>query len=169
MVDEENLIDAWIPALEGVREKLADGARVADIGCRCGASTIRLAQAYPESRFWGFDDHEPSIRTARERAADAGIVDRVRFQVASARDFPGTGFDLVCHLDRLHDGVDPEGAARHAREVLAPKGTWMLEIRLGLGARADEARWRAVAERAGFRRFRRAAATPFHLVFEGRP
>jgi trans-aconitate methyltransferase len=168
MVDEENLIDAWIPALEGVREKLADGARVADIGCGRGASTIRLAQVYPESRFWGFDDHEPSVQAARRRAADAGIGDRVRFQVASARGFPGTGFDLVCHLDRLSDRGDPS-AARHAWEVLAPEGTWMLEIRLGLGARADEARLRAVAERAGFRRFRRAAETPFHLVFEGRP
>jgi SAM-dependent methyltransferase len=121
-----NLTEAWIPALGGVADRLREGGRVADVGCGYGASTILMALAYPASRFWGFDYHEPSVQVAVKRAADAGVGDRVKFEVASAQDYPGTGFDLVCHFDCLHDMGDPVGAARHARESLAQDGTWML-------------------------------------------
>jgi SAM-dependent methyltransferase len=121
-----NLVSAWIPALEGVDAKLRGGARVADIGCGHGSSTILLAQQYPDSEIVGFDYHQSSIETARKRAAEAGVADRVKFEVASAQDFPGTGYDLVCIFDALHDMGDPVGAARHIREALAEDGTWLL-------------------------------------------
>jgi len=120
-----NLVSAWIPALEGVEAKLKAGARVADIGCGHGASTIILAKAYPRSTFVGFDYHAPSIEQARERAAAAGVSDRTHFEVASAKSFPGT-YDLVAFFDCLHDMGDPVGAAAHVRQALGRDGTWML-------------------------------------------
>lgn len=121
-----NLVSSWIPALDGVEAKLRAGGRVADVGCGFGASTILLAQAYPEARLVGFDSHGPSIDAARARARAAGVADRVTFEVASATNYPGTGYDLVAHFDCLHDLEDPAGAARHVRETLAPGGTWMI-------------------------------------------
>jgi SAM-dependent methyltransferase len=121
-----NLVSAWIPALDGVEAKLLAGARVADIGCGHGSSTILLAQHYLDSEIVGFDYHQGSVDTARKRAAEAGVADRVRFEVASAQDFPGTGYDLVCIFDALHDMGDPVGGARHIREALAGDGTWLL-------------------------------------------
>jgi len=121
-----HLVSEWIPALDGVREKLERGARVADVGCGLGASAIILAKAFPKSRFVGFDYHAPSIEKARERARAAGVGDRVKFEVAAAKAFPGEQYDLVCFFDCLHDMGDPVGAARHVREALAPEGTWLL-------------------------------------------
>jgi SAM-dependent methyltransferase len=121
-----NLVANWIPALDGVKAKLEAGATVADVGCGHGASTILMAQAFPKSRFVGFDGHADSIRTANARAAAAGVSDRVRFEVASATDYPGAGYDLVAHFDCLHDMADPVGAARHAKKTLAKDGTWLI-------------------------------------------
>ncbi|MGD9764969.1 MAG: class I SAM-dependent methyltransferase [Candidatus Binatia bacterium] len=120
-----HLVQEWIPALDGVREKLTAGAHVADIGCGLGASTIILAKAFPRSTFVGFDYHAPSIERARDRAATAGVADRVRFEVASAQTYPGR-YDFAACFDCLHDMGDPVGAAVHVRESLAPDGTWML-------------------------------------------
>ena len=121
-----NLISSWIPALEGVTAKLEAGARVADVGCGLGASTILMAKQFPRSRFFGFDSHAASIATARKRAEEAGVTDRVTFEVAGATDYSGTGYDLVAHFDCLHDMENPEGAARHVRETIAPDGTWLI-------------------------------------------
>ena len=122
-----NLVAEWIPTLEGVEARLrAGGASVADVGCGHGASTIVLAREYPDAEIVGFDNHNQSITQARRRASDAGLADRVRFQVASAQDFPGSDYDLVCVFDALHDMGDPLGAARHICESLAAEGTWML-------------------------------------------
>jgi SAM-dependent methyltransferase len=121
-----NLVSAWIPSLDGVEAKLKAGARVADVGCGHGASTILMAQAYPASAFTGFDYHEGSIAQARATAERARVGDRVRFEVAPAKGYPGRGYDLVTMFDCLHDMGDPAGAARHVRESLAPEGTWML-------------------------------------------
>jgi 2-polyprenyl-3-methyl-5-hydroxy-6-metoxy-1,4-benzoquinol methylase len=121
-----NLTTSWLPALEGVEAKLVRGARVADVGCGLGASTILMAKTYPKSRFWGFDAHVASIEAARQRAEAAGVADRVVFEVARATEFPGTGYDLVAHFDCLHDMGDPTGAARHVRGALDADGTWML-------------------------------------------
>jgi SAM-dependent methyltransferase len=121
-----NLIQSWIPALDGMETKLRAGARVADIGCGHGASTIIMAQAYPQSRFVGFDSHPDSIDAANARARKAGIADRCRFEVAGAKGFPGTGYDLVTVFDALHDMGDPAGAARHVLSTLAPGGSWMI-------------------------------------------
>ena len=121
-----NLISSWIPALDGVEAKLTAGARAADIGCGHGASTILMAQSYPKSRFLGFDMHAPSIETANERAREAGVADRVTFDVASSTDYPGSGFDFVAHFDCLHDMGDPAGAAKHVAETLDRNGTWMI-------------------------------------------
>jgi SAM-dependent methyltransferase len=121
-----NLVQSWIPALDGVEAKLQAGAKVADVGCGYGASTIIMAEAYPNSHFWGFDYHEPSIRHAREIAAKAALSDRVTFDVATAKDYPGSDYDLVCHFDCLHDLGDPVGAAAHARETLKADGSWLL-------------------------------------------
>jgi SAM-dependent methyltransferase len=198
-----NLIPAWLPALDGVVAKLEQGASVADVGCGHGSSTILMAQAYPNSTFFGSDYHEGSIETARERAKEAG-VDNVRFEVAPAAGFSGGDYDLVTMFDCLHDMGDPAGAARHARDAIAKDGTWLVvepragdrveenlnpvgrayygfstllctpaslsqEVGLALGAQAGEARIRDVVTSGGFTRFRRAAETPFNLVFEARP
>ncbi|KAA0692526.1 class I SAM-dependent methyltransferase [Neorhizobium sp. P12A] len=121
-----HLIDEWIPALKGMKEKLERGARVADIGCGHGASTILMARAYPESKFHGFDYHGPSVERAREAAKEAGVSDRVTFEQAPANQFAGQGYDLVAMFDCLHDMGDPVGAGRHVRETLAPDGIWMI-------------------------------------------
>ncbi|MBL7494667.1 methyltransferase domain-containing protein [Frankia sp. AgB1.9] len=121
-----NLVSSWVPALDGVEEKLRAGALVADVGCGHGASTILLAQAYPNSTIVGFDNHAPSIDAARAAARTAGVADRARFEVASAQDFPGEEYALVCVFDALHDMGDPVGAARHIRASIAGDGTWLL-------------------------------------------
>jgi 2-polyprenyl-3-methyl-5-hydroxy-6-metoxy-1,4-benzoquinol methylase len=121
-----NLLSGWIPALEGVPAKLEAGARVADIGCGHGASTLIMAGAFPASTFVGSDYHEPSIEAARRAAERAGVADRVTFEVAGADEFAGGPFDLVCVFDALHDMGDPVGVARHVREQLADDGTWMV-------------------------------------------
>jgi SAM-dependent methyltransferase len=199
-----SLIPAWLPALDGVVEKLTAGAKVADIGCGHGSSTILMAQAFPSSTFVGSDYHEGSIETARRRAKDAGVADRVRFETADAASDHGEGYDLVTMFDCLHDMGDPVGAARQVHRMLAADGTWMIvepmagdrvednlnpvgrafygfstflctpaslsqEVGLALGAQAGEARIRDVVSSGGFTRFRRAAETPFNLVFEARP
>src|SRR5215475_3250537 len=120
------LTTQWIPALDGVEAKLRAGARVADVGCGHGASTIIMAEAYPKSTFVGFDYHRPSIDVARRSAEKAGVADRVRFETASAKEFPGTGYDLVAFFDCLHDMGDPVGASRHVLSTLAPDGTWLI-------------------------------------------
>ena len=120
-----NLVQSWIPALEGVEEKLRRGARVADVGCGQGASLLLLAEAFPASTFVGFDYHPGSVEAARQAAVDAGVEDRVDFQVAGADDFQGGEFDLVCVFNALHEWGDPIGAARHIRDALKPDGTWV--------------------------------------------
>jgi SAM-dependent methyltransferase len=199
-----NLTTSWLPALHGVVDRLEAGAKVADVGCGHGASTVLMARTYPKSRFTGFDYHGPSVARAREVASEEGVADRAGFEVASAQDFPGEGYDLVCIFDALHDMGDPVGAARRIRQALGPDGTWLLvepfahdemaenlnpigrlfysastmfctpaslsqPVALGLGAQAGERRLRDVVTQAGFTRFRRAAETPFNLVFEVRP
>jgi SAM-dependent methyltransferase len=121
-----NLVSSWIPALDGVEDKLRAGARVADVGCGHGSSTLLLAAAYPASSVVGFDYHGPSVEQARERAVDAGLADRVSFEVAGAADFPGEDHDLVAVFDALHDMPDPLAAARHIRDTLAGDGTFLL-------------------------------------------
>ena len=121
-----NLITAWIPALEGVDEKLKTGARVADVGCGLGASTVLMAKHYANSEFVGFDYHDKSIESARQRAKDAGVSDRIRFEVAKAKDYPGKDYDFVTFFDCLHDMGDPAGASAHVRRTLASDGTWMI-------------------------------------------
>src|SRR6266849_10846870 len=121
-----HLVSEWIPALEGVEEKLKRGARVADVGCGHGASTILLAKAYPKSTFYGFDYHGPSIEAARKSAQRAGVADRIAFEQAAAKAYPGTGYDLVAFFDCLHDMGDPVGAATHVLRSLAKDGTWMI-------------------------------------------
>ena len=120
------LVAEWLPALEGVVDKLEAGAKVADVGCGHGASTIVMAQAFPASRFVGFDYHGPSIATATERAREGGVSDRVRFEQGAAKDYPGSDYDLVCYFDCLHDMGDPVGAARHAYQSLKADGTVLL-------------------------------------------
>lgn len=198
-----NLVSSWIPALHGVQEKLGKGARVADVGCGKGASTILMAQSFPKSHFSGFDYHAASIDAARETAKSAGVDQRTSFEVAKAKEYSGGPYDFVTLFDCLHDMGDPVGAARHVRETLAPDGTWMIvepfaqdglkdnlnpvgrvyysfstllctpcsrsqEVGLCLGAQAGEARMREVVTSAGFSRFRRAAETPFNLIYEAR-
>jgi SAM-dependent methyltransferase len=199
-----NLVAEWLPALDDVVDKLERGGLVADVGCGHGSSTILMAQAFPNSTFVGSDYHEGSIETARRRAQEAGVADRVRFQVAPAAAYSGTDYDLVTMFDCLHDMGDPVGAARHVRGTLKPDGTWMIvepnagdrvednlnpigrayygfstllctpaslsqEVGLALGAQAGEARIKDVVQAGGCTRFRRAADTPFNLVFEARP
>ena len=121
-----HLIASWIPSLTGIEEKLSAGGTVADIGCGHGASTIIMAGAFPNSRFRGFDNHEKSIQRASEAAAAAGVSDRVTFEVADARTFPGENYDLVCFFDCLHDMGDPVGAARRAAAALADDGSALI-------------------------------------------
>ncbi len=121
-----NLVPSWLPALDGVVEKLERGATVADVGCGHGASTILMAKTFPRSTLVGSDYHAGSIETARERAREAGLTERIRFETAPASGFPGAGYDLVTMFDCLHDMGDPVGAARHVRSSLAPDGTWMI-------------------------------------------
>jgi SAM-dependent methyltransferase len=199
-----NLVNAWIPALEDVKEKLESGACAADVGCGKGASTLLMAKAFPKSKFHGFDYHDQSIEAARGYAKRDGIADRASFEVAKAKEFPGKEYDFVAFFDCLHDMGDPVGAAKHVYQSLAKDGTWMIvepfandqlkdnlnpvgrvyygfstllctpcsrsqEVALCLGAQAGEKRIREVVTAAGFTRFRRAAETPFNLVFEARP
>ncbi|HEX2673890.1 MAG TPA: methyltransferase domain-containing protein [Polyangiaceae bacterium] len=199
-----NLVSAWIPALEGAEMKLSAGARIADVGCGHGASTILMAKAYPNSRVVGFDYHEGSIHAARAAAQKAGLGERVHFELARAKDYPGKGYDLVTVFDCLHDLGDPVGAARHVLASLNQDGHFLIvepfahddvadnlnpvgrvyyagstllctpcsrsqEVGLCLGAQAGEARIHSVIGAAGFSRFRRAASTPFNLVYEARP
>src|SRR5215472_7767915 len=199
-----NLVNSWIPALDDVKSKLESGARVADVGCGKGASTLIMAQSFPKSQFFGFDYHDKSIEGAREASARAGINGRVKFEIAKAKEFPGGNYDFVAFFDCLHDMGDPVGTAKHVRQSLAKDGTWMIvepfakdrladnlnpvgrvyysfstllctpcsrsqEVGLCLGAQAGEKRIREVVTAAGFRRFRRAAETPFNIVYEGRP
>jgi SAM-dependent methyltransferase len=121
-----HLVAEWLPALAGVVDKLKAGAKVADIGCGHGASTVIMAQAYPASRFVGFDFHAPSISTATQRAEEGGVTDRASFVQGTAKDYPGNDYDLVCYFDCLHDMGDPVGAARHAYQSLKPDGTVLL-------------------------------------------
>jgi SAM-dependent methyltransferase len=121
-----NLVSNWIPALDGVQKKLEQGAKVADVGCGLGASTILLAKNYPKSTFYGFDYHQGSIDMAREAAAKAGVADRIKFEVAAAKNFPGRDYDFIAFFDCLHDMGDPVGAAAHVRSTLKPDGTWMI-------------------------------------------
>ncbi|MEV0218859.1 class I SAM-dependent methyltransferase [Streptomyces sp. NPDC050704] len=198
------LIPSWIPALEGVDAKLTAGARVADIGCGLGSTSLLLAEAYPRATVVGSDYHGTSIELARKKASEAGVTDRVTFEVSTAQTFTGTNYDLVMMFDCLHDMGDPLGAARRVRETLAPDGTWLLvepfaSDRLednfnpvgrlyysgstflcvpnslsqpggyALGAQAGETAVRQVITDAGFTGFRRAAQTPFNVVYEIRP
>jgi SAM-dependent methyltransferase len=200
-----NLVSSWIPALDGIEERLKRGAQVADVGCGHGASTMLMARAFPKSRFYGFDYHSGSIEHARHLAGRDGLLDQITFEVASAKSYPANGgYDLVAFFDCLHDMGDPVGAAKHVLSTLKPDGTWMIvepfahdrsnenhnpigrvfysastmvctpaslaqEVGAALGAQAGEQRIREVTTNAGFKRFRRAAETPFNLVFEARP
>jgi ubiquinone/menaquinone biosynthesis C-methylase UbiE len=200
-----NLMSTWIPALEGVEDRLKSGASVADVGCGHGASTMLMAKAFPKSRFYGFDYHSGSIEYARHVAGRDGLLDQISFEVASSKSYPvNGGYDLVTFFDCLHDMGDPVGAAKHVLSTLKPDGTWMIvepfahdlaqenhnpvgrifysastmictpaslaqEVGAALGAQAGEKRIRQVAAEAGFTRFRRAAETPFNLVYEARP
>ncbi|GAC1411245.1 MAG: class I SAM-dependent methyltransferase [Actinomycetota bacterium] len=123
---EADLVATWLPALQGVTEKLKAGATVADVGCGHGASTIIMAKAFPKSKFTGFDSHGPSIERARKLAANEGVADRVTFEVASATEIPGSNYDLVSFFDCLHDMSDPQGAVTHARKIVAKDGTILL-------------------------------------------
>lgn len=131
-----NLVNEWIPSLDGVEAKLEAGAKVADIGCGHGSSTVLMAKAYPNSTFIGIDFHEPSIEHARAQASEAGVTN-VSFEVARAQDYPGDGFDFACIFDALHDMGDPVGAARHIRDTLKPGGTFMLVEPLAGDSMAD--------------------------------
>jgi 2-polyprenyl-3-methyl-5-hydroxy-6-metoxy-1,4-benzoquinol methylase len=197
-----NLVTSWLPALEGVTGRLQAGAKVADIGCGHGASTIVMARAFPQSHFTGFDSHAPSIEAARESARRAGVEANTSFEVAHAKDYPGR-YDLVAFFDCLHDMGDPVGAAIHVKDSLQADGTWMIvepfahdrlrdnlnpvgriyyagstmictpcslsqEVGMALGAQAGEQRLREVVAAGGFGQMRRAAETPFNLVFEAR-
>jgi SAM-dependent methyltransferase len=121
-----HLVEEWIPALDGVKDKLERGAKVADIGCGHGVSTLLMAEAFPASEFHGFDYHDASIARARELARDSSAADRLHFEVAAAKSFPGDGYDLVCAFDCLHDMGDPVGAAAHVHQTLADDGVFML-------------------------------------------
>jgi 2-polyprenyl-3-methyl-5-hydroxy-6-metoxy-1,4-benzoquinol methylase len=121
-----NLISAWIPALDGVKEKLEKGALVADVGCGHGSSTILMAKSFPKSTFVGFDYHKPSVQAATKRAKAAGVSKNAKFQVAKSTNFPGKGYDFVTCFDCLHDMSDPQGAAKHIRKRLKPDGVWMI-------------------------------------------
>ncbi len=132
-----HLLESWLPALDGVVEKLQRGARVADVGCGHGSSTVMMAEAFPASSIEGFDFHLPSIEAARERAEDAGVTANTSFEVRAAKQLPAREYDLVCMFDALHDMGDPVGAARHIRECLAPDGTFMVVEPLAGDSLAD--------------------------------
>ncbi|KQY44395.1 bifunctional 2-polyprenyl-6-hydroxyphenol methylase/3-demethylubiquinol 3-O-methyltransferase UbiG [Cellulomonas sp. Root137] len=121
-----DLIPTWIPALDGVEQKLTEGGRVADIGCGLGSTSVLMAQAFPSSRVVGSDYHRESVELARKKAAEAGVTGRVEFEVATAQDFSGSGYDLVTTFDALHDMGDPVAAARRVRSALADDGTWLV-------------------------------------------
>lgn len=121
-----HLVAEWLPALDGVVPRLEAGATVADVGCGHGASTVLMAQAFPASRFFGFDFHGPSVDTARKRAEEGGVADRALFEVATAGGYAPRSYDLICFFDCLHDMGDPVGAARHAHKALAADGTVLL-------------------------------------------
>ena len=123
---KHHLVQEWLPALEGVVDRLTRGAKVADVGCGHGISTRLMAEAFPKSTFFGFDYHEGSIQAAREQTRDAGLSDRVRFETHTAKSFPANGYDLVCFFDCLHDMGDPVGALKHTRSTMADDGTCML-------------------------------------------
>jgi ubiquinone/menaquinone biosynthesis C-methylase UbiE len=198
-----SLVSSWLPALDGVVDRLREGIAVADVGCGHGHSTLLMAEAFPASRFHGFDTHPGSIDEARRHAASAGLGSRATFEVASAGEIADHRYGLVCFFDTLHDMGDPVAAVRRAEQVLAPGGTVLLVEpfagdrlednlspvaqlyyaastviccahaiseggRLVLGAQAGEARLGAVFRKAGFTHFRRAAETPFNLIFEAR-
>jgi len=198
-----SLVTQWLPALDGVVARLEAGIAVADVGCGHGHSTLLMAEAFPNSRFHGFDTHAASIDEARRNAEAAGLSDRVSFSVARATDYAKQAYGLICFFDTLHDMGDPVSAARHAAEALAPDGTVMLVEpfandriednlspvaqlyyaastticcahaiaeggKLVLGAQAGPARLAEVLREAGLTHFRRAAATPFNLIFEVR-
>jgi 2-polyprenyl-3-methyl-5-hydroxy-6-metoxy-1,4-benzoquinol methylase len=122
---QANLVAEWLPALGGVIEKLEAGAKVADVGCGHGASTLVMAEAFPSSEFIGYDFHDASIEKANAHAQSSGL-ENVRFEVATAKDFPGGGYDLIAFFDCLHDMGDPVGGASHSRQALKPDGTLML-------------------------------------------
>ena len=202
---ENNLLSAWLPALDGVVEKLKGGGTVADVGCGHGASTLLMARAFPKTKVYGFDYHSGSIEHARHLGGRDGLLDQITFEVASSKSYPANGgYDLVTFFDCLHDMGDPKGAAEHVLSTLKQEGTWMIvepyandraeenhnpvgrifysastmictpaslaqEVGAALGAQAGEERIRQVVTAAGFKRFRRAAQTPFNLVFEATP
>ena len=121
-----NLVSSWLPSLTGVTAKLEAGARVADVGCGHGSSTILMAKAFPKSTFFGFDYHPASIEWAKKAAKDEGVGERITFEVAYAKDFPGSDYALVTFFDCLHDMGDPTGASKHVLSTLAPGGSWMI-------------------------------------------
>jgi SAM-dependent methyltransferase len=198
-----SLVTQWLPALEGVAAKLEAGIDVADVGCGHGHATVLMAEAFPRSRFFGFDTHAESVAQASRHAAAAGVAQRAHFATSRAVDYPGRGYGLICFFDTLHDLGDPVAAARHAAETLAPDGTVMLVEpfandrveqnlspvgqlyyagsaficcahaiseggQLVLGAQAGPKRLAEVFRKAGFTHFRRAAQTPFNVIFEVR-
>jgi SAM-dependent methyltransferase len=190
---KHHLVQEWLPALDGVVEKLKRGARVADVGCGHGISTRLMAEAFPKSRFFGFDYHEGSIEAARKTAKEAGLGDRVSFDVHSAKTYPAQDYDLVCFFDCLHDmgetmasdgtcmlvepfandrledNLNPVGRVYYAAStMICTPASLDQEVGLALGAQAGEARLRDVARQGGLNRFRRAAETPFNLILEAR-
>ncbi|WP_330261616.1 class I SAM-dependent methyltransferase [Streptomyces sp. NBC_00539] len=201
---EHRLVPDWLPALEGVTAKLAAGGTVADVGCGVGHTTLLIAKAFPGATVHGFDYSEEAIALARQLADEAGLGDRVVFEVASADDYPGSGYDLVTFFNALHDMGDPVAAAQHVHKSLDAEGTWMLvesnvspadidtqtpAARMfmalsavmclpvavaqrgphALGNHSGEQAFRAIAEEAGFTRWRRATETPVNAVYEVRP
>lgn len=195
-----HLISEWIPALDGIEEKLKAGIRVADVGCGYGHSTMIMAETYPKSEFVGFDIHQPSVRQANELAKRTGLKN-LRFETASAQDFPGKDYGFIAFFDCLHDMGDPAGAISHARQALADSGKCMIVEPfahddlaenlnpvgrvyyafsatvctpnalsqpggMALGTMAGEKRISEVVKSGGMKSFRRAAETPFNLIFE---
>ncbi|MBT2454549.1 class I SAM-dependent methyltransferase [Streptomyces sp. ISL-86] len=201
---EHRLVPDWLPALHGVTDKLAAGGTVADVGCGVGHTTLLIAKAFPQATVYGFDYSEEAISIARQLAEEAGLSERVVFDVASADDYPGSGYDLVTFFNALHDMGDPVAAAQHVHKSLEADGTWMLvesnvspadidtqtpAARMfmalsavmclpvavaqrgphALGNHSGEKAFRAIAEEAGFTRWRRATETPVNAVYEVRP
>lgn len=198
-----NLVQSWIPSLYGVEEKLRKGAKVADIGCGYGISTILMAKEFPNSKFFGFDNHEPSINAAIKLAKDEKVEHNTQFKIISASESIGNNYDLIVFFDCIHDMGDPVGALKSAKDALNNEGTCMivepmandrLEDNLNLtgkmfysastlicvpnsladngpalGAQAGENKIKEIAEKAGFKEFRRVNQTPFNLIFELKP